>query len=605
MSPRRSLRSRHPSAGVNLPQPRGPGVDPVPGLDRRRIAAWYAAFAGYAALLAVFSRHADQSWGIWAAGGYLLAAVTAVSYRGPRGRDAALLIAAAGALAGPLTWLALRAPATADVQVVARAATLLLRHGSPYLGPGQLSAWRSYDPYLPAMTVFGLFRAAGLPGVTGDPRLWITLTCVALLTVAFGLAAPHQGQRAGRRHQALRRAAFAVTTPVLALPLAVGITDPPVLALLCVALACLGAGPAARGAARRAAGLRGLAVPRRIRPSRPVGAALAIGIACAMKITAWPAVPVIAVMIAARDGRRAAWRFAAASAVTAGAAIAAAAPAALAKPPVFLHNIVLYPLGLTRHLTPAASPLPGHLLAATGTAGHWAAISLLLAAGLAVAAWILLRRPPDDRAAAWHLAAGLSVMVILAPATRWGYFAYPLGLLGWLGLTGRDRAAAGKLPAAASRTWLAPVAARLTSAWPGSWRHRERTRQPPPPARPAATGTAAAAAPSGSPEAGDSPDAPGRCWPQLPGRPISRGDRDASPARSRRRRRRPMGTLPRAWRASAAGAPPQPAPSGCRWRRDIENPGTAAPATHRPSLPASPTGSYALAVPDARNSCST
>jgi hypothetical protein len=166
--------------GLNPPQAREPGRDPRPGLDRRRIAAWYAAFVGYAALLAVFSRHADQSWGIWASGGYLLAAITAVSYRGSRGRYAALLIAAAGALAAPLTWLAIRAPATADVQVVARAATLLQRHGSPYLGPGQLSAWRSYDPYLPAMTVFGLFRAAGLPGVTGDPRLWITLTCVAL-----------------------------------------------------------------------------------------------------------------------------------------------------------------------------------------------------------------------------------------------------------------------------------------------------------------------------------------------------------------------------------------------------------------------------------------
>jgi hypothetical protein len=457
-----------PVAGVNPPPAGEPGLDPQPGLDRRRIAAWYAAFAGYAAMLAIFSRHADQSWGIWAAGGYLLAAVTAVLYRGSRGRDAALLIGTAGALAAPLTWLAIRAPATADVQVVARAATLLLRHGSPYLGPGQLSAWSSYDPYLPAMTVFGLFRAAGLPGVTGDPRLWIAVTCVALLTVAFGLAAPHQvRRRAGRRHQALRRAVFAVTTPVLALPLAVGITDPPVLALLCVALACLSAGPAARGAAPRAAGLRELVSPPRIRPSRPAGAALAIGIACAMKITAWPALPVIAVMIAARDGRRAAWRFVAASAFTAGTAIAAAAPAALAKPSVFLHNTVLYPLGLTRHLTPAASPLPGHLLAATGTAGRWAATCLLLVAGLAVAAWILLRRSADARAVAWRLAAGLCVMVVLAPATRWGYFAYPLGLLGWLGLTGRDRAAADRFPAAASLTWLAPVVARLTPVMAG------------------------------------------------------------------------------------------------------------------------------------------
>ncbi len=47
-------------------------------------------------------------------------------------------------------------------------------------------------------------------------------------------------------------------------------------------------------------------------------------------------------------------------------------------------------------------------------------------------------------------------MFILAPATRWGYFAYPLGLLGWLGLTGRDRL-----------TWLAPAVATLTSAMAG------------------------------------------------------------------------------------------------------------------------------------------
>ena len=162
-----------------------------------------------------------------------------------------------------------------------------------------------------------------------------------------------------------------------------------------------------------------------------------------------------------------AWRCAATSAATACTAIAAAAPAALAKPSVFLHNIVLYPLGLTRHLTPAASPLPGDLLAATGTAGHWAAITLLLAAGLAVAAWILIRRPADDRAVAWHLAAGLCVMFILAPATRWGYFAYPLGLLGWLGLTGHDRAAAGRRPAPARLTRLAPAVVRLTSAMAG------------------------------------------------------------------------------------------------------------------------------------------
>jgi phosphatidylinositol alpha-1,6-mannosyltransferase len=180
----------------------------------------------------------------------------------------------------------------------------------------------------------------------------------------------------------------------------------------------------------------------RVQPSRLAVAGLAIGVACAMKLTAWPALPVIALMVAARDGSRAAWRFVAVAGVTAGAAIAATAPAALAKPGVFLQNTILYPLGLTRHLTPAASPLPGHLLAATGTAGHWAAIGLLAAAGLAVAAWLIWRRPANARAAAWRLAVGLCVMFVLSPATRWGYFAYPLGLLGWLALTRRAHPAA-------------------------------------------------------------------------------------------------------------------------------------------------------------------
>jgi phosphatidylinositol alpha-1,6-mannosyltransferase len=431
------------------------------------MAAWYAVFAAYAGLIALFTPHADQAWGLWAVGGYLLAAITAVLCRRARGRDAALVVGAAGALVGPLTWLAVRRPATADVDVVARAAVLLLRHGSPYLASAQLSAWRSYDPYLPAMSVFGMFHAAGIPGMAGEPRVWLAVATVALLAAAFGLVAPHRmRQCSGCRHEALRRAVFAVSTPLLALPLALGITDPPVLALFCVALACLAAGPVGSATARAAvrrwpARLR---LPR-LRPSRLTVAGLAIGFACAMKITAWPAVPVIFVMIAARDGMRTAWRFVAICVVTAATAIVATAPAALTKPAVFVQNTVLFPLGLARHATPAASPLPGHLIAATGAAGHWAAISLLLLAGLAMTVWLLVRRPAGSRAAAWRLAVGLAVMFALAPATRWGYFAYPLGLLGWLGLAGRDRAAAYESPQ--PQEVAGPAPAGLTSAMAG------------------------------------------------------------------------------------------------------------------------------------------
>jgi hypothetical protein len=103
---------------------------------------------------------------------------------------------------------------------------------------------------------------------------------------------------------------------------------------------------------------------------------------------------------------------------------------------------VLFPLGLTQHKTPAASPLPGHVLASFGHAGHTAAVGLLAAAGLAVAVSLVVRPPADVPAAARRLAIGLALMFALAPAARFGYFAYPLALLAWSALTKDERVAA-------------------------------------------------------------------------------------------------------------------------------------------------------------------
>ena len=74
--------------------------------------------------------------------------------------------------------------------------------------------------------------------------------------------------------------------------------------------------------------------------------------ACAMKATAWLAVPIIAAMFWSRDGARAAGRFAATSAATAVAIITATAPASLINSAI-VQNTVLFPLGPTRHKTPA------------------------------------------------------------------------------------------------------------------------------------------------------------------------------------------------------------------------------------------------------------
>jgi hypothetical protein len=97
-----------------------------------------------------------------------------------------------------------------------------------------------------------------------------------------------------------------------------------------------------------------------------------------------------------------------------------------------LANTVLYPLGLAKVASPAASLLPGHLLANTGTLGHWTALMLMVLAGAAVGAWMIVRPPRDVHVAGWRLTLGLALLFVLAPASRVGYFVYPLGLAAWL-----------------------------------------------------------------------------------------------------------------------------------------------------------------------------
>jgi Glycosyltransferase family 87 len=392
----------------------------------RRPDAWYAGFAIYAACVAAFSGPGlDHWWGIWAAGGYGLAAVIAATRRSRGGQVTALAVALAGALVAPLTWLATMEPSTPDVTVVARSGVLLAHHGTPYLPLAQLAhgGWLAYDPYLPVMAVFGLPKALGLPGILGDPRPWLAAATFLLLYATFRITSKKRSAelRAGTtgRGAAITLAALAIASPVMAFPLAMGITDPPVIALTCLTLAML---------TRGAYGTR-----------RLWQAAIVLGVVCAMKYTAWPALAVLVVMVRARDGGRAAARFGAVALGTAAALTAALAPAALLSPDSLPRNTVAYPLGLTGATSPAQSPLPGHLLATLGSAGHAAAIALLAAAGVALAVSLIIAAPASPARAATRIALGLTALFALSPATRWGYFCYPLALYGWVALTGARR----------------------------------------------------------------------------------------------------------------------------------------------------------------------
>jgi glycosyl transferase family 87 len=402
-------------AGANGAQAAGQSHTGWPG--RRVTAAWFGVFTIYAGAIAGFTGHADSNWAVWAFGGYAVA--TMLFWFGSQWL-LPLAVALGGALVAPLLWLVIQVPPTAEVLVIGRGANHLLKFGTPYLPPGELSGWKLYNPYLPVMEVFGLPRSAGLSGVLGDPRLWVSLVTVVLIAVAFTVVSPHRlGGCADCRRRVAVLTALAAASPVIAFPLALGITDPPLIALLCLTLAW-----ASRG--------------------KVVRAALVLTVACAMKTTAWAAVPVLAIMAWVQYAPRAAVRFTATAVAGTGILALLAAPDALARPEAVKQNLIDFPLGLTKHKTPAASPLPGHLIAGLGTIGHYTAMALMVLAAVAFTAWILLRPPRNARDAAWRLVVGYTTMFVLDPSTRFGYFVYPLALLGWMALTkttDRERAA--------------------------------------------------------------------------------------------------------------------------------------------------------------------
>jgi Glycosyltransferase family 87 len=391
------------SLRVALPERSRPGrwarrLTPVK-VPRRWCAAVFAGCAIFATGVALFSTNdLHRHWGTIAACAYLVAAVSTVAWQS-WGVDLALLVSVGGALVTPLFWNAATGKRQPEVSVIQRSAGQLVHYHSPYQSAAALAAVHNpnaYNPYLPVMSLFGVPRALFGPGMVTDPRIWFGLAFL----IVFGLALA----AAGARH-VVRWTLFIAATPVIAFELAVGGTDVPILALMCLGLALLWRRP------------------------KHVLAGLAIGVAAAAKATAWPAVVVAAVLIGVRDGRGPMLRFL-------GATIAACAaligPVAILWPSALVANTIMFPLGLASIRSAAASPLPGHAIAETGHIGHLIAIALLVLAGVAIMVSLVVRPPRDVPSATWRLVIGLTLMFLLAPATRFGYFIYPAALLSWL-----------------------------------------------------------------------------------------------------------------------------------------------------------------------------
>lgn len=295
----------------------------------------------------------------------------------------------------PLSW-----SAQPEVWVIERSARLLLDSGSPYTDITTLAQPEVYDytPYGPVMSLFGipnaLFGHGAVTTALTDARLFFALTAVGCVAASLWLL--------GWPAVPIRAAQLAVVCPLTALTWSVAGPDLAVLGLILLATT--------------------LAVRQ-----RPVAAAVTLALATSAKLIALPAVVVITVFVFTTREATSAWRIPAMFAAT---YTAVNLPVILANPGAYLENVVQFPLGLAELDSPAASPLPGHLLAQLGVGGHVAALALLACAAVLVTGW-LLRQPPVSAAdVTFRLAVGLTTFTVFAPATRFGYLVYPTVLLG-------------------------------------------------------------------------------------------------------------------------------------------------------------------------------
>jgi hypothetical protein len=366
-------------------------------MQRRWLAGIFAVSAIYAWLVVVVSSDpVHRTWGEMAACGYAAALIALLAWKA-HGRDVALAVSFIGGLLAPLCWLIAHRLEQPEVGVVAQSGAMLIHHGTPYASTAALAATsnpNAYNPYLPVMALFGVPRALADSPFT-DPRIWFGLVFMGVFWFAL--------RTAGARGP-LRWTLLVTACPVIAFTLATGGDDVPMVAFLCLAFAYLW--------------------PR----AQPVKAGLALGIAAAMKATAWPALAVAFALLAVRDGKRAVTRFT----LTALAVVVVAAGPFLIPPGPLVENTIKFPLGLANVISAAASPLPGHLIADTGHIGHTIVVVLLALAGLAVAALLVFRPPRTVPRAMVILIGAMTLMFLLAPSTRYGYFIYPMTLVIWL-----------------------------------------------------------------------------------------------------------------------------------------------------------------------------
>ena len=364
---------------------------------------------------------AQWHWGYLAAPAYAAATLIALGLAWRRvgrmlaARIALLVVVVLGTVALPLSlearWRHIDPGTTyaqPEVPVIERSGQLLFHGQDPYrayVHDGHvvdalkgLPAYESFFPYFPLMGVFGLPSAVTHKGAgLTDARIVMSLMTMLASAIALALL------RASPESK-VRLVQVLLALPTGALFLSTGGDDMPILALMLLGVA---------GLQRR----------------NNYVAGVSLGLAAAMKLTAWPMAVGALIVARTHESRSAARRIALiVSAIVAVTVI----PFALKDPGPFIANVFAFPLGLAGVHSPAASPLPGHILTTLWPPlGHVLAPLALMVMG--VFGWRYARThwPLSLSQLLGLLAVAFSVMILSASATRIGYLVYPLNLALW------------------------------------------------------------------------------------------------------------------------------------------------------------------------------
>jgi hypothetical protein len=395
---------------------------------RTRFLTWWGALSGLSGdaflygLSAVFAlglgmtsrQGAQWEWGYLAFLPYAACALLAYGLRHVKSRRSSMIrialltLVLLGSVAIPLGLEARWRVAQPEVGVIQRAGDNLSKdrnlypsydkHGKLINAIAGIPKYESFFPYFPLMGVFGLPSAEThkSKGLT-DPRIAMSLLTLLASGLALGLLRSSTKKK-------IRVAQFLLALPTGALFLSTGGDDMPILALTLLGVTAL---------------------QRR----RNNFAGISLGLAAAMKLTAWPMA--FGALLVARDSKgRSDWRRIALWVVAI--VVVTVAPFAIRAPWAFMTNVFAFPLGLTSVTSPAASALPGHILTTLwAPAGHILAPVTFLIGGYFMAKYLRRHWPLTLPQLLAILSLVFLTMMCVSSATRIGYVIYPLNFALW------------------------------------------------------------------------------------------------------------------------------------------------------------------------------